>query len=120
MVVENRQSRVFWEHFKNRRADTKTDTKPVKNSIDWLSTFILIPSGKWAFLSRNRGEKRPIPTSAPHPVRLVEISAQELLAMKRIADPVQDLLFSPDGDWLILKTLTGLHLLSAGANPARK
>jgi hypothetical protein len=37
--------------------------------------------------------------------------------MKRIADPVLDMLFSPDGNWLILRTLSGLRLLNAGANP---
>src|SRR6185369_3925026 len=45
-------------------ADTKTDTKPVKIGIVWLSKFKLITSGKWAFLSRNRGENGPIPTLA--------------------------------------------------------
>jgi WD40 repeat protein len=65
--------------------------------------------------------KTLVSVSSDGSLRFWNVSTQqELLAMKRIADPVQDLLFSPDGDWLILKTLTGLHLLSAGANPARK
>ena len=45
-------------------ADTKTDTKPVKIGLVWLSRFKLICPGKWAFLSRNCGENGPIPTPA--------------------------------------------------------
>jgi WD40 repeat protein len=63
--------------------------------------------------------KTLVSVSSDSSLRFWSVSTQqELLAMKRIADPVQDLLFSPDGDWLILKTLTGLHLLNAAANPA--
>jgi hypothetical protein len=44
------------------KADTKADTNPVKIGLVWLSRFKLICSGKWAFLPRNCGENRPIPT----------------------------------------------------------
>jgi hypothetical protein len=45
-------------------ADTKTDTKTVKNGLFQLSKFKLICSENWAFLSRNCGENRSIPTLA--------------------------------------------------------
>ncbi len=36
---------------------------------------------------------------------------QELLSIRRLDDPVRDILFSPDGDWLVAKTTRGLLLL---------
>jgi WD40 repeat protein len=36
---------------------------------------------------------------------------QELLSIQRLADPIRDILFSPDGHWLAAKTLGGLRLL---------
>jgi hypothetical protein len=42
--------------------DTKTDTNSDKNGKVWLSRFKLIAAQNWAFLPRNRGEKRPILT----------------------------------------------------------
>src|SRR6266702_6519314 len=61
--------------------------------------------------------KTLVSISSDSSLRFWNVSTQqELLAMKRIADPVQDLLFSPDGNWLILKTLSGLRLLNAAAN----
>src|SRR5207249_10731066 len=72
--------------------------------------------GRLAF---SQDGKTLVSVSSDSTLRFWNVSTQqELLAMKRIADPVQDLLFSPDGDRLILKTLTGLHLLNAAANPA--
>jgi hypothetical protein len=56
--------RIRWAQKHSRLAGTKTDTKIVKSSLVRLSRFMLICSGKRAFLSRNRGEKRPIPTPA--------------------------------------------------------
>jgi WD40 repeat protein len=38
---------------------------------------------------------------------------QELFSIQRLADPVRDILFSPDGHWLAAKTLAGLWLLDA-------
>ncbi len=38
---------------------------------------------------------------------------QELLSVQRLADPISDFLFSPDGNWLAAKTLGGLQLLDA-------
>ena len=38
---------------------------------------------------------------------------QELLSMQRLADPIRDIVFSPDGRWLAAKTLRGLRLLTA-------
>ncbi|HOW66476.1 MAG TPA: protein kinase [Candidatus Paceibacterota bacterium] len=38
---------------------------------------------------------------------------QELLPIRRLADPIRDILFSPDGHWLAAKTATGLRLLDA-------
>ena len=63
--------------------------------------------------------KTLVSVSSDSTLRFWNVSTQqELIAMKRIADPVQDLLFSPDGNLLILRTLSGLHLLNAAANPA--
>ena len=63
--------------------------------------------------------KTLVSVSSDSTLRFWNVSTQqELLAMQRIADPVQDLLFSPDGNLLILRTLSGLHLLNAAANPA--
>lgn len=36
---------------------------------------------------------------------------QELLSVQRLADPIGDVLFSPDGNWLVGKTASGLRLL---------
>ena len=36
---------------------------------------------------------------------------QELLSIQRLVDPVRDIRFSPDGDWLAAKTVSGLWLL---------
>ena len=36
---------------------------------------------------------------------------QELLSIQRLADPISDVLFSPDGNWLVAKTTSGLRLL---------
>ncbi len=36
---------------------------------------------------------------------------QELLSIQRLADPFRDILFSPDGNWLIAKTMSGLQVL---------
>ena len=47
-----------------RPSDTKTDTKTVKIGKVRLRRFHLIPAQNRAFLPRNRGEKRPIPTLA--------------------------------------------------------
>lgn len=38
---------------------------------------------------------------------------QELLSIRRLADPVREILFSPDGDWLAARTSSGLQLLDA-------
>jgi WD40 repeat protein len=38
---------------------------------------------------------------------------QELLSTQRIADPIRNILFSPDGTWLVMKTMNGLRLLDA-------
>ena len=37
---------------------------------------------------------------------------QELLSLQRLADPLRDILFSPDGSWLVAKTMTGLRLFN--------
>jgi len=42
---------------------------------------------------------------------------QELLSIQRLADPVRDILFSPDGSWLIAKTTSGLRLLNGSRDP---
>src|SRR6266498_4256281 len=66
------------------------------------------------------GDKTLVSVSSDSTLRFWNVSTQqELIAMKRIADPVQDLLFSPDGNLLILRTLSGLHLLNAAANPVQ-
>jgi WD40 repeat protein len=46
---------------------------------------------------------------------------QELLSLQRLGDPVSDLLFSPDGNWLLGKTAKGLRLLdgSRDRDPAK-
>jgi WD40 repeat protein len=36
---------------------------------------------------------------------------QELLSIQRLVDPIRDILFSPDGQWLAAKTVSGLRLL---------
>ena len=36
---------------------------------------------------------------------------QELLSIRRLAEPIREILFSPDGNWLVAKTLGGLQLL---------
>lgn len=36
---------------------------------------------------------------------------QELLSIKRLADPFRDILFSSDGNWLVAKTMSGLLLM---------
>jgi len=60
-----------------------------------------------------------VSVSSDSTLRFWNVSTQqELIAMKRIADPVQDLLFSPSGDRVILKTSTGLQILNAAANSA--
>jgi len=41
---------------------------------------------------------------------------QELLSIQRLADPVRDILFSPDGHWLAAKTLGGLRLLDGSGD----
>ena len=41
---------------------------------------------------------------------------QELLSIQRLADPVRDVLFSPDGHWLAAKTLGGLRLLDGSGD----
>jgi len=65
------------------------------------------------------GDKTLVSVSSDSTLRFWNVSTQqELIAMKRIADPVQDLLFSPSGDRVILKTSTGLQILNAAANPA--
>jgi hypothetical protein len=38
---------------------------------------------------------------------------QELLSIQRLADPISDILFSPDGNWIVAKTGKGLRLLDA-------
>lgn len=38
---------------------------------------------------------------------------QELLSIRRLADPIREILFSPDGDWLAARTTSGLRLLDA-------
>ena len=46
---------------------------------------------------------------------------QELLSMQRLADPIRDIVFSPDGNWLVGKTTRGLRLLdgSRDREPAK-
>jgi eukaryotic-like serine/threonine-protein kinase len=46
---------------------------------------------------------------------------QELLSIQRLADPIRDILFSPDGNWLVAKTKSGLRLLdgSRDDDPAK-
>jgi len=41
---------------------------------------------------------------------------QELFSIQRLADPVRDILFSPNGHWLAAKTLGGLRLLDASGD----
>ncbi|MDH7501282.1 MAG: hypothetical protein QHJ82_01030 [Verrucomicrobiota bacterium] len=36
---------------------------------------------------------------------------QELLSIRRLADPIREIVFSPDGDWLAARTASGLRLL---------
>jgi WD40 repeat protein len=36
---------------------------------------------------------------------------QELLSIRRLAEPIREILFSPDGNWLVAKTTGGLRLL---------
>jgi WD40 repeat protein len=38
---------------------------------------------------------------------------QELLLIQRLADPLREILFSPDGNWLAARTVGGLRLLNA-------
>jgi WD40 repeat protein len=38
---------------------------------------------------------------------------QELLSIRRLAEPIREILFSPDGNWLAARTLGGLQLLDA-------
>ncbi|HWQ91432.1 MAG TPA: hypothetical protein VN673_07155, partial [Clostridia bacterium] len=44
---------------------------------------------------------------------------QELLSIQRLADPIRDILFSPDGHWLAARTLGGLRLLDASTDRDR-
>ncbi len=61
------------------------------------------------------GDKTLVSVSSDSTLRFWNVSTQqELIAMKRIADPVQDLLFSPSGDRVILKTSTGLQIQCSG------
>jgi WD40 repeat protein len=41
---------------------------------------------------------------------------QELFSIQRLADPVRNILFSPNGHWLAAKTLGGLRLLDASGD----
>lgn len=41
---------------------------------------------------------------------------QELLSIRRLAEPLREILFSPDGNWLVAKTLGGLHLLDGSTD----
>lgn len=41
---------------------------------------------------------------------------QELLSIRRLAEPFRDILFSPDGNWLMSRTVQGLRLLDATRN----
>jgi WD40 repeat protein len=41
---------------------------------------------------------------------------QELLSIRRLAEPIRDILFSPDGNWLAAKTMSGLRLLDGRAS----
>ena len=36
---------------------------------------------------------------------------QELLSFRRLTEPIREILFSPDGNWLVAKTTGGLRLL---------
>ena len=40
---------------------------------------------------------------------------QELLSIRRLAEPIREILFSPDGNWLAARTLGGLQLLDASS-----
>ena len=42
---------------------------------------------------------------------------QELLSTQRLDDPIREILFSPDGDWLVAKTASGLRLLDGSREP---
>jgi WD40 repeat protein len=51
---------------------------------------------------------------SPGNLRLWDLRAQqELLSIQRLADPISDILFSPDGNWIVAKTGKGLRLLDA-------
>ncbi len=42
---------------------------------------------------------------------------QELLSIQRLVDPIRDILFSADGQWLVAKTASGLRLLDGTRDP---
>jgi len=45
---------------------------------------------------------------------------QELLSIQRIADQIRNILFSPDGNWLIARTASGLRLLDGSRDDIAK
>jgi WD40 repeat protein len=42
---------------------------------------------------------------------------QELLSIQRLTNPIRDIRFSPNGNWLAVKTMKGLQLLDGSAIP---
>ncbi|HOU57724.1 MAG: hypothetical protein GYA76_08985 [Verrucomicrobia bacterium] len=44
---------------------------------------------------------------------------QELLSIRRLAEPIREIIFSPDGNWLVAKTTGGLRFLDASRDHVR-